>query len=394
MKNRIKELRQKNNLTLKELGEKLGMANNTVSQYETGKREPKLATWQKLANFFKVSVPYIQGIEPDYTVSTDDTKKVINQALNNSYFDKTNTWYIEGTRKAVINFSEHDNLNLSKLDNSETNFLFWQNNFNFVFSYDAVIYYANRILDNNLKSKWHLYVSITTCINKHDRLLHQTQKGKIFSEKYKAKLEEQAHNFTYDLYFAKTDEDINKSFNRYIKFLRSQQSKLTSEKVSASVDAKNNIGKSALTNGNAIASSSHAFNGAGSINNKARKFASINKTFGKVSAIASSSRAFNGFASTGKRTSKLASINTGRWKVFPIDSMSAYMRNNHFLFAGGAKSAFHLGKIDNFASKGAVSHGNTELNSLLKHASKAKAINPSTKRSSNSAVIRSNHKNK
>ena len=61
MNNRIKELRQKNNLTLVELGKKVGLANNTLSQYETGKREPKLETWQKLASFFHVSVPYIQG---------------------------------------------------------------------------------------------------------------------------------------------------------------------------------------------------------------------------------------------------------------------------------------------------------------------------------------------
>ena len=61
--NRLKELRQKNNLTRKELGQKIGMANNTLSQYETGKREPKLETWQALADFFNVSVPYLQGID-------------------------------------------------------------------------------------------------------------------------------------------------------------------------------------------------------------------------------------------------------------------------------------------------------------------------------------------
>ena len=61
--NRLKELRQKNNLTLKELGQKIGMANNTLSQYETGKREPKVETWQALADFFNVSVPYLQGID-------------------------------------------------------------------------------------------------------------------------------------------------------------------------------------------------------------------------------------------------------------------------------------------------------------------------------------------
>ncbi|NRO57395.1 helix-turn-helix domain-containing protein [Lactobacillus helveticus] len=61
MENRILELRQKNNLTLKELGQKIGMANNTLSQYETGKREPKLETWQKLADFFDVPIAYLQG---------------------------------------------------------------------------------------------------------------------------------------------------------------------------------------------------------------------------------------------------------------------------------------------------------------------------------------------
>lgn len=63
--NRIKELRQKNNLTLKELGQKIGMANNTLSQYETGKRKPKLETWNKLAEYFNVSIPYLQGIDED-----------------------------------------------------------------------------------------------------------------------------------------------------------------------------------------------------------------------------------------------------------------------------------------------------------------------------------------
>ncbi len=61
MKNRIKELRQKNNLTLRALGEKINMSSSRLSQYETGKREPKLETWQKLASFFHVSVPYLQG---------------------------------------------------------------------------------------------------------------------------------------------------------------------------------------------------------------------------------------------------------------------------------------------------------------------------------------------
>ena len=63
MENRLKEIRQKNSLTLEKMGEKVGIAKNTLSRYESGKREPKLEVWQKLADFFDVSVPYLQGFE-------------------------------------------------------------------------------------------------------------------------------------------------------------------------------------------------------------------------------------------------------------------------------------------------------------------------------------------
>ena len=64
-KNRLKELRTSKNLTLRELGKEVGMRDNTLSQYENGKREPKFETWQKLADFFGVSVPYLQGIDDE-----------------------------------------------------------------------------------------------------------------------------------------------------------------------------------------------------------------------------------------------------------------------------------------------------------------------------------------
>ncbi|MBI0022444.1 MULTISPECIES: helix-turn-helix transcriptional regulator [Lactobacillus] len=59
--NRIKQLRTEKHLTLKELGNKIHIGINSISQYENETRYPKLETWQKLADFFKVSVPYIQG---------------------------------------------------------------------------------------------------------------------------------------------------------------------------------------------------------------------------------------------------------------------------------------------------------------------------------------------
>lgn len=63
MNNKLKELRRSRGLTLQQLGEKVGMASNTLSQYETGKREPKFEVWQKLANYFGVSVPSLMGFD-------------------------------------------------------------------------------------------------------------------------------------------------------------------------------------------------------------------------------------------------------------------------------------------------------------------------------------------
>ena len=65
MKNRIKELRQKNNLTLKELGHKVQLPVSTISGYEIGSRNPDDETWEKLAKTLEVTVPYLQGFDAD-----------------------------------------------------------------------------------------------------------------------------------------------------------------------------------------------------------------------------------------------------------------------------------------------------------------------------------------
>lgn len=59
--NRIKELRQKNNLTLRGLGQKVDLSKGAISRYENGVRKPKPETWRALADFFNVSVPYLKG---------------------------------------------------------------------------------------------------------------------------------------------------------------------------------------------------------------------------------------------------------------------------------------------------------------------------------------------
>lgn len=59
--NRLKELRNQRGLTLDDIEAQTGIKRGTYSNYENNKTEPKLATWQKLADFFGVSVTYLQG---------------------------------------------------------------------------------------------------------------------------------------------------------------------------------------------------------------------------------------------------------------------------------------------------------------------------------------------
>lgn len=59
--NRIKILRLVNNKTQKDIADYLGVTRRVISYYEQGKRNPKPETWQALADYFNVSVPYLQG---------------------------------------------------------------------------------------------------------------------------------------------------------------------------------------------------------------------------------------------------------------------------------------------------------------------------------------------
>ena len=63
MKNRLKEIRQEKKLSQKDLAKKLNISQQAISLYEKGDRELKLETWQKLADYFNVSVPYLQGMD-------------------------------------------------------------------------------------------------------------------------------------------------------------------------------------------------------------------------------------------------------------------------------------------------------------------------------------------
>jgi transcriptional regulator with XRE-family HTH domain len=58
---RIKEIRKKCGLTQKELGERVGVSEAAISQYESGKRRPDYEIVLRMADYFGCSVDYLLG---------------------------------------------------------------------------------------------------------------------------------------------------------------------------------------------------------------------------------------------------------------------------------------------------------------------------------------------
>lgn len=59
--NRLRELREEHGYTLDDIEEKTGINRGTYNNYESGKTEPKLETWEKLAEYFGVTPQYLVG---------------------------------------------------------------------------------------------------------------------------------------------------------------------------------------------------------------------------------------------------------------------------------------------------------------------------------------------
>lgn len=129
--NRIKEVRKKKGLSLQQVADAVGVGNNTISRYETGKREPKLETWQALANFFDVTVPYLQGIDdkPNTGYSKDYIYKQLDDAYKEKWEDPTGQIMGGGFDKTVDAYLKQAKIKKpSKIDKT-----FWKTNFNFLF---------------------------------------------------------------------------------------------------------------------------------------------------------------------------------------------------------------------------------------------------------------------
>lgn len=58
---KLRELRKKHKLSMKEFGLIFGLSESTISLYETGKREPDISTLIKMSEYFNISVDELLG---------------------------------------------------------------------------------------------------------------------------------------------------------------------------------------------------------------------------------------------------------------------------------------------------------------------------------------------
>lgn len=62
----LKDLRMSENLSQKELSDKLKIGQSTIAQYEKNLREPNSISLIAYAKFFNVTIEYLLGLEDEY----------------------------------------------------------------------------------------------------------------------------------------------------------------------------------------------------------------------------------------------------------------------------------------------------------------------------------------
>lgn len=82
MKNNLKDLRDRLNLTQKAMCEILGVAITTYSGYETGYHEPRSDFWVKVSDAFGVTVEYLMGRTNDPYKKITPTRELTQEEKN------------------------------------------------------------------------------------------------------------------------------------------------------------------------------------------------------------------------------------------------------------------------------------------------------------------------
>ena len=100
MKNNIRELLIKNNMTEKELADLLGIKEASVSRYINNVREPRISIVIKMAEIFNCKVEDIYYIEDMINTNTEDEKHATKH-INLTFEKPNNTMIISITGSSV-----------------------------------------------------------------------------------------------------------------------------------------------------------------------------------------------------------------------------------------------------------------------------------------------------
>ncbi|ALS17785.1 helix-turn-helix domain-containing protein [Clostridium butyricum] len=114
---RIKELREKKNLTQSQLSKILGVSPSTIGMWEQNRRSPDNESLNKIADLFNVSIDSLFG-RTDHISSNESNNNIITQInIPKEYTDKykitsrDKKQYLEEMKKANEAFFMNDELN-------------------------------------------------------------------------------------------------------------------------------------------------------------------------------------------------------------------------------------------------------------------------------------------
>lgn len=199
--NRIKELRTEKGLSIEQLSDELkksgvSISPSSISKYERGARQPKIENWLGMANFFGVSIDYLQGLSDvknvfdhyhdRFSIDRTDIEKDIEKELYN-YFGVSNEQeyknlllkeYNESKYKKISEYFEISNILLSNKNNASSKYLKKLENsikntnelINFVFFIEQILDMFLRTSSGNDQGSMMFY-------NKLKKLVHEYSKA-------------------------------------------------------------------------------------------------------------------------------------------------------------------------------------------------------------------------
>lgn len=91
---RIKKLRDENNISQADLSEFLGISQQALSKWENGKTQPDNETLVKLSNYFNVSIDYLLGNSESKKINKpydDELEKVLFSKAKDLTYDEKKT---------------------------------------------------------------------------------------------------------------------------------------------------------------------------------------------------------------------------------------------------------------------------------------------------------------